>query len=603
MKKNDWILIGTVAAYSFLFYKESAGINFTVFTLVLIAALLIRDKQLIKQTTWKVAAVTSLLSSLCIGYYGTGLAITANIVSLSLLSAVSYSSATSILVSLLFSFYSFASALVMMFIDWQSRKLKQQTESKIKWKLILVPIAITILFFLMYRSSNALFNNFAKNLNLDFLSWHWIFFTLGGLILLYGFFYHQQIEPLADLDKNASNEIKPNDNREFKWFGKTIPVNDEEFSGKLLFILLNILLLIVNGLDIQFMFISKQLPQGITYSEFVHQGTGMLITSIIIAIAIILFYFRGALNFSEKSKFIKALAYLWILQNAFMILSTAFRNNMYVVEYGLTYKRIGVYVYLLLTLVGLSTTAIKILKHKSEVFLFRVNGWIFFGILMVAPVINWDRVIADFNIHKAKQTQAEYLLGLSYTSLPKLYAYETAIIPENKSKNSKEDERWFRAFRDKRLYYFLESGKELSWKSWYMDHENIHRELQELNANQKITKLNLWFSQIQSLEALHDLDQLRDLDVSENVLNDGNELRNFPALQKLNLRSNRLTSLQGLEVLKNLERLDVSRNPVSDYNPLYELKKLKSLTVDSSITTVQYEKLKEQLKETIILKK
>lgn len=603
MKKNDWILIGTVAAYSFLFYKQSAGINFTLFTLVLIIALLIKDRRLIKQTPWKVAAIASLLSSLCIGYYGTGLAVIANIFSLSLLSALSYSSTTSILVSLLFACYSYASSLVMMVVDWQSRKRKQQTESKIKWQLILVPLVITLIFFLMYRASNALFDNFAKNLNLDFISWHWIFFTIGGLILLYGFFYHQPIEPLADIDKNASNTINPNNQKEFKWFGKTIPLNDEEFSGKLLFILLNVLLLIVNGLDVQFMFISKQLPEGITYSQFVHQGTGMLITSIIIAIAIILFYFRGALNFSEKSKFIKSLAYLWIIQNAFMILSIAFRNNMYVVEYGLTYKRIGVYVYLLLTFIGLITTAIKILKHKSTFFLFRTNGWIFFGILIIAPFVNWDRLITDFNIHNAKKTQAEYLLQLSYSSLPKLYACEEAIIPEKNGKNVKENEEWFKASRDKQLYTFLQSGKSLSWKSWYMDHEKIHEELKALNANQKITKLNLWLFQLQSLDALKDLDQLRELDVSHNELKSTDDLENFPALQKLNLRANKLNSLKGLETLKNLENLDISENKIPDFSPLFGLKKLKSVTVDSHITDVQYEMLKNQLQETIILKK
>lgn len=601
MKKNDWILLATVAAYSFLFYKQSAGINFMLFTMMLIAALLIKNKQLIKQTTWKLAAIGSLLSSLCIAYYSTNLAIVANILSLSLLSARSYSAGTSILVSLLFSAYSYASALAMMLLDGYSRKQKNQSGSATKWRLVMVPLIITMIFFLMYRSSNALFDNFAKNLDLNFISWHWIFFTLGGLILLYGFFYHQQIEPLAEKDRTAANDINPDDVKGFTWFGKAIPVQDEEFSGKLLFILLNTLLLIVNGLDIQFMFISKQLPLGITYSEFVHQGTGMLITSIVIAIAIILFYFRGALNFSERSKFIKALAYFWIIQNAFMILSTAFRTNMYVTEYGLTYKRIGVYIYLLLTLIGLITTAIKIMKQKSNAFLFRINGWIFYGILISTAFISWDRLIADFNINNAKQTQAEYLLKLSYASLPKLYANETAILIEDKNENI--NEQLFKRSRDKQLYYFLKSVNELGWKSWYMDNACIHQELQALNANQKITELNLWEMDIQSLDVLEEFDQLHGLDLSRNYLTDVNELRNFPALKKLNMRSNRLTSLGGMEALKNLEDLNVSQNAISDYSPLYSLKELQSLTVDGSISDYQYDMLKKNLPETNILKK
>ena len=598
MKKNDWILLATVVIYSFLFYKQSAGINFTLFTMMLIVALLIKDKQRIKQTSWKLAAAGSLLSSLCIGYYGTGLAVTANIISLSLLSAVSYSPATSVVISLLFSFYSYASALVMMVVDWQARRLKTQSRASIKWRLIIGPVLITLVFFLMYRTSNALFNNFAKNINLDFISWHWILFTIGGLLLTYGFFYHQQIEPIAEKDRNAPNEINPINAREFNWFGKTIPIRDEEFSGRLLFILLNALLLIVNALDVQFMFINKQLPDGITYSEFVHQGAGMLIISILIAIAIILFYFRGALNFSEKSKFIKTLAYLWIIQNAFMLLSTAFRNNMYVLEYGLTYKRIGVYIYLFLTLIGLVTTAIKILKHKSNAFLFRINGWIFYGILIITTFVNWDRLIIDFNVYKAKQTQRDYLLNLSYTILPKLYAYETVLTPENK-----DPYRSFEEVRDKQLYFFLKANKELSWKSWTMDNQRIYGELRALDANRRIKKLNLLGSYIKSLDILNEFSQLRELDVSYNHLSNVTELENLPVLDKLYLQNNEISSLHGIERLKNLKSLDIHYNKISDYSPLYSLKNLESLTIDKGINDSQYELLQKNLPSTNILKK
>ena len=39
MKKNDWILIASVAAYSYLFYQQNLGINFLVFTISLIVLL------------------------------------------------------------------------------------------------------------------------------------------------------------------------------------------------------------------------------------------------------------------------------------------------------------------------------------------------------------------------------------------------------------------------------------------------------------------------------------------------------------------------------------------------------------------------------------
>lgn len=606
MKKNDWILIATVALYSFLFYQQTAGINFTLFTIALITALLIKDNALLKNMSWKIAAVGSLVSSICIGYYGNGLSITANIISLSMLSALSYNGQTSVIASLLFSFYSYSSALAFMFLDWQKRKAEKINANPIvkRWSLIIIPVIITLLFFFMYRSSNALFNNFTKNINFDFISFNWISFTLGGLILLYGFFYHQKIKTIAELEEDASNTIDPSTTKTVTLFGKSLSVSDEEFSGKLLFLLLNLLLLVVNALDLHFMFIDNKLPEGVTYSEFVHQGTGMLITSILIAIAIILFYFRGALNFSEKSRTIKILAYAWIIQNAFMICSTMFRNNMYVSEYGLTYKRIGVYVYLILTLIGLITTCIKIIQIRTNVYLFRVNGWLFYAVLVVAAFINWDKQIADFNIHKAKQVQADYLLELSYTILPDLYSYhinpdEKATVTKNASDFAVLD---FEKQRDRQLYYFLNHAKSLTWKSWYCDVENTQDKLKYLANYQKIPALYLPSLNIQALDVLQPFRTIQKLDLYNNKLVSMTELADFKSLQHLNISRNELHSLKGVELLQNLEYLDVRGNTLTDYSPLYGLKKLKQVRVNTSISTAQYEALQQHLPATVIIK-
>ncbi len=603
MKKDNWILMIAVALYSFLFYKQTAGLNFTLFTLMLLIASLIRDPQLIKYTSWKLAALGSLISAACIGYYGNGLSVTANVIPLSLLSAVSYSTTTSVLASLLFSFYSYTSAIVLMFVDWQERKSKQLVSKlKIKGTLIFIPVMITFLFFLMYRSSNVLFNDFTKNFHLNFISWSWILFTLGGFVVLYGFFYHQQIQMLAEQDRSMPNEIDPSAVKNFMLFGKLVSNQDEELSGKLLFLLLNALLLLVNGIDFRFIFINNALPEGITHSEFVHQGTGMLIISLLLAIAIILSYFRGSLNFSEKGKIIKILVYVWIIQNAFMILSTAFRNNLYIMEYGLTYKRIGVYIYLFLTLIGLITTAIKIMHFKTNAYLFRVNGWVFYIVLIMSTVVNWDKYIADFNIHKAKQIQMDYLASLSFDILPQLYNHHHSTLNKNAtsiiSAYSKSDTE-----RDRQFYHFLTAYNDRSWKSWYYNSEQTYCDLLTMHTNQKITSLNLSLLHITSMAFLKKFDQLLQLNLTYNELMDIKELSRFKELNYLNITHNRLISLNGIAALKKLEYLDISQNPITDYTGLYNLKTLKKLYVGSSITNFQFESLQNHLKNTIIAKK
>lgn len=578
MKKNDLPLVAATALYSLLFFQQSYGINFLLFTLALILLLIIRSKEVIKNKYWLLAAGGSVLSALCVSHYGNTLSFIANIISVSLLSAYSLGS-SSLFFALLFAFYSYASSLFFMFINRLERTQepeKANSASVKKIVLVIIPILIALLFFFMYRGSNILFNEFAKKINFDFISWNWIAFTLGGFILLYGFFRYRVISVFASFDEKASDEIDRQNTNTISLFGKKLSLADENFSGTALLILLNSLLLIVNGLDFNFLFVDGKLPAGLGYSEFVHQGIGMLITSIIIAIFIILFYFRGALNFYEKSPLLKFLAYLWIIQNVFMLFSTAMRNDMYITEYGLTYKRIGVYVYLLLTAIGLCTTLLKVSQAKSNMFLFRINSWLFYSVLLASCFFNWDGIITNFNIHKASQLEKRYLVSLSYANLPELFQLKADSLHKYKEFNMAPEEYAVADSRDpyqydfskelnRKLFYFLNAREKTSWRSWNYLGETVNTELEQMQVYNKIAQLDLQSGKLTSLEGI----------------------QHFKALKKLNLFRNSVNSLEGIQNLQQLEELDLSENPLTDYTPLYSLKNLKVLHLASFDETVK----------------
>lgn len=77
-----------------------------------------------------------------------------------------------------------------------------------------------------------------------------------------------------------------------------------------LFVMLNLMLLFINVLDVIYLYVSDSLPEGITHTQFVHNGVGMLILSIILGISIILYVFRNALHFDKDNRIIKALVRL-----------------------------------------------------------------------------------------------------------------------------------------------------------------------------------------------------------------------------------------------------------------------------------------------------
>ncbi len=384
------------------------------------------------------------------------------------------------------------------------------------------------------------------------------------------------------------------------------------------FIFLHLLLLIVNIFDFNFLFIYHTLPKGITYSEFVHQGTGMIITSIIVAIAIILFYFRGAINFYEKNKIIKLLAYFWVIQNVFMLISAALKNNLYINEYTLTYKRIGVYFYLFLSAIGLLTVFIKIVKVKSNNFLFRINGWLFYGVLMLSCFFNWDNLVTDYNINKSKSLDKFYLAALSSTNLPQLFILQNDSLTKHKEL-SVEDSDWdsFRSSEyilanynlknfdlelSRKLFWFMCRNENSEWKSWNYDDYKTYKDLVHLNAEKKIQKINLYSTYVESLETLKNFNNINELQLGKNKIWNIKELHYFPELKKLDLSYNKIATLKGIDTLTHLECLSIYGNQLYDYSPLYLLKELKELYIPSAIPDFQFLELQKNLPNTKIVK-
>ncbi|HXB14034.1 MAG TPA: DUF4153 domain-containing protein [Bacteroidia bacterium] len=604
MKRNDWILLISVALYSFLFYEQAAGINFLIFNLALIACLVLLNKSLLRKRTWQVAAAGSIISALSVCLYGNGFAVVMNAISLSLLSVLSTEEKSSVIISLLFAAYSYASAPVYMVLNALEKKMDATKEGKDGGKKIIligIPVLITLVFFFIYRASNALFNDLASKINLDFISWTWVAFTIGGFILLYGFFRPEKIVPLAEWDKNSPDNISSSEENKLVLFEKEISIIDENFSGKLLFIMLNTMLLLVNALDFNFLFINRTLPPGVNYSQFVHQGIDMLIVSIVVAIAIILFYFRGRLNFFEKSKTIKTLAYLWIIQNAVMLFSSACRNLIYVHECGLTYKRIGVYVYLFLTVIGLLTTLYKISSAKSNSFLFRINGWVVYIVLILFTTSRWDTIITSYNLsHSLKYNDIGYLVRLSDSNIPDLVPVYADAARRTMVVDTIAHVSFEKAY-GRKLYAFLNNNSSKDWRSWCYDNQRVFNDVNERSFSERIDYLNLSDIEMQdfSLRPLKQFSNIKGMDLHNSGLRSTRDLNAFPELKHLDLSSNRLMEISGLSSLKNLEYLNLSRIGLVDYSPLYKLPRLKELYVNI-IYPYQYDELCQHLPGTHI---
>jgi len=203
------------------------------------------------------------------------------------------------------------------------------------------------------------------------------------------------------------------------------------------------------------------------------------------AMMVIVYFFRGNLNFYSKNKTIRLLAYLWIFQNMFLVCSVLLRDFHYINALGLTYKRIGVLVFLLLCSIGLVTVYIKVAQQKTFFYLCKVNGLIWYILLLVFGFVNWDPFIASYNINNREtiNLDLDHLTDLSDKALPLLnknkvilrkylhnsdYAYKWSSDTTNLAKKPTDAEQILAFEKDlnQRNSAFKTRYNETSWLSW-----------------------------------------------------------------------------------------------------------------------------------------
>lgn len=483
MKTNDYLLLAATAAYSYLFYEQTAGINVLLFNIVFIILLIVRNRQVLQYKTWWWAAAMCLASSTGVVLHSSALSVFANICSLLLLSASAVNPVTSTIFSWLFGWYSILSSLVFMIIDTVNRSQKKPDGEQRPGKgqriiAVLIVVILGVLFFVMYQRSNPLFAENTKWINLDFISFSWIMFTFGGLLLVYGLLYHRSISPIERWENRLplQNKKAADDERSVKRY------DTELFAGTLLFVLLNLMLLGLNVGDIQTLYFRGGLPKGMSHSDFVHNGVGIIILSLVMATGLVMYLFRRDHSAIRRSGILKILLYAWILQNLVMLSSTWFRNQIYVHDYNFTYRRIGVYAWLALAAIGLVITFIRVRRERSNWFLVKYNFAVWFTMLAASSLVNWDLVITRYNIANKplKDVDFHYLFSLSDANIPELMQVTRepgfALLNHQLVNYDNAESRYYsQAYTELLTYkiYGYLATRCSSWRSWDLRDDRI----------------------------------------------------------------------------------------------------------------------------------
>lgn len=437
--------------FSLLFFEKYIGLNLSIFSIITIVFLGVYNPIKFKDKTVLLFTLAYLLTAVFVFVQHSYLSIIANCVAFFTLVGKVSQSNTSIYVNWLNGLYTTIAGFFHRNIQVDEDKTKVKWNKDIDvlhWtKLIGIPLFFVIMFVLLYKNGNPVFNDLISKIDFSFINVKWVLFSVLGYYLFSNISKPIRVEPATSTDLNVKNELlKSDDFSEEK-------LQKEKQLGTTLIGLLNLLIVFYIVTDISYL-MTNQTVKASVFSSQVHSGINTLIASIIIAIIIILYVFRGNLNFYKENKVLKYLTYTWIILNALLIVLIAIKNHNYITAFGLTYKRIGVHVYILLAFIGLITTFIKVLSIKNMAFLFRRNTQIAFIALIGFSSINWDCAITSYNLNHAKSFDLDYLIGLSENNalLLKKYSQKAELSPNHYNRI------------DKKYATYLQLTEERSWQ-------------------------------------------------------------------------------------------------------------------------------------------
>lgn len=565
--------------YNFFFWSEKLGVNLFIFFTLGVIALMMMNEDNIKNKNVIVSLFAVLFSCAMVVVNNSGYAKFAAFVSFIIFTGFIHQPQLKTVYNAVFTtvssfvIFPYNVYLELKYFSTKFRFIKIALKFS---RLALIPVIFFVIFYAIYAYSNPVFNSYSVSFWNSISKYLYdifqnypvfrFFYILLGLMLIMAFMYNNKINVFTVLD-NAFYEVLQRD-KVYKVHSRTRPLpktqlmytmfsyrfkfNSLKFETKMgivLLVMMNTLLTLLNVIDVQVTWLGFNVNNIDNLAYYVHEGTYYLIFSILLSMGILLVIFRGSQNYIQNNTALKVLAYLWLMQNAFMALSVAMRNLYYIdFYYALSYKRIGVMIFLLLTLFGLLTMVIKIYGKKTTFYLLKLNSSAAVIMLLLMSSFSWDTVIAEFNLKNPDKNKIdiEYLLRLNDDALPILDKHRDVLDKEfmqysfifGDYKNGLE------VYKDRVMSFDIEQ-ENYSWLSWNLSDEKTNQYYKEngmplyrpLNSKQIDSLKNKIKEKNEHLEIVPRKDDkneinARELRENEPKINKAPEINTVPKINK-----------------------------------------------------------------------
>jgi len=164
----------------------------------------------------------------------------------------------------------------------------------------------------------------------------------------------------------------------------------------------NALFALQNGLDLAFLWSGAPLPDGVTFADYAHRGAYPLVATALLAGVFVLVFLRPG-SPTAQSDPVRWLVVAWILQNVFLVASTALRTLDYVDAYALTRLRVAALLWMGLVALGLVLILWRLLRSRSGSWLINANALAVGVVLVACSVVDLGAVAAAWNVRHARE--------------------------------------------------------------------------------------------------------------------------------------------------------------------------------------------------------
>ncbi len=182
-------------------------------------------------------------------------------------------------------------------------------------------------------------------------------------------------------------------------------------------VLFNVMFLAQTLSDIGILTGGMALPDGITYAQYAHRGAyPLLVTALLAGLFAV-----GAHRMIADNSALRWMIYAWLGQTLFLVLTAAFRLNLYVQAYSLTYLRIAAFIWMGLVLIGLILIIVHVVQERSLGWLARSNATIGIATLYLCCFVNFTHIIVEYNLNAERpldRLDLAYLCGLGEQAIP-----------------------------------------------------------------------------------------------------------------------------------------------------------------------------------------